>query len=438
MKHVVVIGGGLAGTAAAHYLVQRGYTVTIIEKNSYLGGRIHTQMVDGAAVEMGATFMTRDYTNLWSFLDSTNLAGQLRRRNSTSGIIRDGHIHTVSPRTLAGNRALSWNAKTQALPLAFMAAWAWTRLDLHAFWKAAAYDKRSVADIFKSRYGQEFMEYVLQPFLNGYFYWTPEHTSQAMLLILCKAALPHHTFKLQGGLQQIPVKAAKGSTILLDHTVQKVEAGGDGLYTVVVKHKGTFASLRADGIVCATTASAVSGMFPGLSKQQLKFFASIHYSSTALIARAYQRQSRDVAIALPRKEGVDLSAITVSSEPRTDQKALTIVKAYASGTIGAKLCREPDEAIAKTLSKAAQPIQKTVLASKSLPLATHIQRWPEALPLFDVGHFERLRSFENGEIEDAHHAITFAGDYLGGPFMEGAFTSGLNAAMRLHSQLHLP
>jgi isorenieratene synthase len=38
--HVVVLGGGLAGCAAATILAERGLRVTVIEKESYLGGRV--------------------------------------------------------------------------------------------------------------------------------------------------------------------------------------------------------------------------------------------------------------------------------------------------------------------------------------------------------------------------------------------------------------
>ena len=69
------------------------------------------------------------------------------------------------------------------------------------------------------------------------------------------------------------------------------------------------------------------------------------------------------------------------------------------------------------------------------PISTHVQRWPEALPMFEPGHFKRLRSFANGEIENPKQALVFAGDYIGGPFVEGAFTSGVRAAERLHERL---
>lgn len=436
-KRIIVIGGGLAGTSAAYVMVQHGYDVTIIEKNDYIGGRIHSHLVDGTAVEMGAGFMTKWYANLWSFLASNELDTRLYRQQSNSGIMRNGKVWMGTPRTLMGSSALSLGAKLHALPLALKTVAAWPNLDPHAFWKADVYDRRSVAKMFDTRSGKEFLEYLLQPILNGYFYWTPEHTSEAMLLILCKAALSHNTYKMRGGLQRIPEKAAIGSTVLLEHTVKSVHSGRGSSYQVIIEHGGKQKILRADGIICATTASVVPNIFSHLSEWQRDFFASVRYSSTAVVARTYRRaQTRgDKGIAFPRKEGIDLSAITISPEPGAGSKALVTLKAYASGTVGAQLCQKSDKAIMSILTATMEPAREAVLMGDPNPLAAHVQKWTEALPMFDVGHFKRLRTFENGEIEDPGRAVVFAGDYLGGPFMEGAFTSGAHAAERLIARL---
>ena len=40
MKHVIVIGGGIAGMQCASELLRHGVAVTIIEKDKDLGGKI--------------------------------------------------------------------------------------------------------------------------------------------------------------------------------------------------------------------------------------------------------------------------------------------------------------------------------------------------------------------------------------------------------------
>lgn len=42
MKHIIIIGGGISGLTAAHELVEQGYKVTILERNSQVGGLART------------------------------------------------------------------------------------------------------------------------------------------------------------------------------------------------------------------------------------------------------------------------------------------------------------------------------------------------------------------------------------------------------------
>jgi oxygen-dependent protoporphyrinogen oxidase len=435
-KQVAVIGGGIAGTSAANWLSQHDYDVTIIERNSYIGGRIHTQLVRGAAVEMGAGFLTDAYVNLKSFIAKHELNDTLYSQKSRSGIYRNNRVGMATAHTLFKNEVLSLKAKCFAVPLLFDTLAAWQDLDLSAFWKASQHDGHSVSAMSSLKGGDEFIEYILQPILNGYFYWTPEHTSEAMMLLLCKAAFSHGTYKMKGGLQRIPERAAAGSLALLNHTVKNVDKS-NSKYAVTIECDGKLSSNTFDGIVCTTTASIVPSIFSDLKAEQSRFFESIKYSSTALMAQTYRIDQTlgNKSIAFPRKEGIDLSSVTLSPEPGAENSALATVKTYASGAVGKELGILADKMLIERLSKFMEPVRPELIIGSPDPLATHVQRWAEALPYFDVGHFGRLRAFQNGEVENPSQRITFAGDYTGGPFMEGAFTSGIRAAERLSTRI---
>ncbi|MYU18895.1 protoporphyrinogen oxidase, partial [Streptomyces sp. SID8361] len=55
--HVVVIGGGIAGLAAAHRLLEGGARVTVLEASARLGGKLRSGEIEGAPVDLGAESM---------------------------------------------------------------------------------------------------------------------------------------------------------------------------------------------------------------------------------------------------------------------------------------------------------------------------------------------------------------------------------------------
>ena len=74
-RDVIVIGGGVAGLAAAGALGRRGFNVTLIEARDRLGGRILTVRPAGwgRAVELGAEFIHEGNAPLWRVVRKAGL-----------------------------------------------------------------------------------------------------------------------------------------------------------------------------------------------------------------------------------------------------------------------------------------------------------------------------------------------------------------------------
>jgi carotenoid phi-ring synthase / carotenoid chi-ring synthase len=82
---VAVVGGGLAGLAAATVLAERGVSVTVIEREPYLGGRVggwRERLADGEPFDMERGFHAffRQYYNLRALLRRVDPRGERLRK----------------------------------------------------------------------------------------------------------------------------------------------------------------------------------------------------------------------------------------------------------------------------------------------------------------------------------------------------------------------
>src|ERR1700748_2021998 len=57
-KRVIVIGAGLGGMSAAIMLAQKGFQVTILEKNAQVGGKLNRLQTKGFSFDLGPSIFT--------------------------------------------------------------------------------------------------------------------------------------------------------------------------------------------------------------------------------------------------------------------------------------------------------------------------------------------------------------------------------------------
>ena len=427
-KHIIVIGGGMAGTAAAYHLRKKGYTVTILEKESRLGGRIYSKSMNGVIVELGAGFLTNIYDNVLRFIRENGLEKQLFVQKSKTGVFLKNTV--LSPVKLF--LSLSVASKVLFSKLFLTVLLLWFRIDTKNPEKIKAFDTQSVTDIFKKIKNKQVLEYIFQPILTGYCFWTPEQTSQAMLLVFAKFLLRGGRYRLRNGLQQLPETAAKGCNVFFNCEVKKITCKKKQLL-IIFKNQDKVQTIKADGIVCATTASAVPRIFSHLSRKQKQFFSSITYSSTVVASQIYTQQTvnDDIAFAFPRKEKRAIATITCARDKRAENPYLYAMKSYLPGE---KFINQKDAELEKIVVKDTAFFREKFFSGEQLQVQ-YVHRWQEAIPVFQPGSMYRLTTLIS-EIEDPKTAIVFAGDYLTGPCIEWAFISGKLAAERLSKKLN--
>jgi monoamine oxidase len=89
-KSVIILGGGIAGLAAARELAHRKISVTVLEAQNRFGGRIHTIHDGCLPIELGAEFIHGESKPL---LDAVREAGLTKQEVAVQGrLFQDGHF----------------------------------------------------------------------------------------------------------------------------------------------------------------------------------------------------------------------------------------------------------------------------------------------------------------------------------------------------------
>src|SRR5215510_11198281 len=97
-SHVVIIGGGISGLAAAHRLNEENVQVTLLEASPRLGGTIHTTHRDGFLIERGPDSFISEKPQAVELAKRLGLESRLIQTNEQfrrSFIVRDGRLRPV-------------------------------------------------------------------------------------------------------------------------------------------------------------------------------------------------------------------------------------------------------------------------------------------------------------------------------------------------------
>ena len=172
MKHVVVVGGGISGLAAAHRLAELcagGVAVTILESSDRVGGALGTELVDGFVVERGADGFLVEKRAAIELAGRLGLIERLvRTRPARDGayVVREGRLHPIpvgfsmmAPtriRPFLRSPVLSMRGKLRALSEIVV-----PRGPLAA--------DESLGSFVRRRFGREVLERLAQPLVSGIY-----------------------------------------------------------------------------------------------------------------------------------------------------------------------------------------------------------------------------------------------------------------------------
>ncbi|MBO1335563.1 protoporphyrinogen oxidase [Streptomyces sp. VRA16 Mangrove soil] len=441
VRDVLVIGGGIAGLAAAHRLLDRspGVRVTVLESSDRLGGKLRAGEIAGARIDLGAESMLARRPEAVGLAREVGLGDRLQPPSTATASIwtRDalrpmpkGHVMGVpgSADALAGvlsDEGLARIERDAELP------------------PTPIGDDVAVGEYVAARLGREVVDRLVEPLLGGVyagdayrislrsavpqlFEEARRHTSltEAVRAIQARApqpaADPTPVFMgVEGGIGTLPGAVAdavreRGGEIVLGERAVQLGARGSAdqrlrrgarpvtddenpttprepLWRVVTESGRTF---EATQVIIALPAQPAASLLRTASPNAAQELRGIEYASMALITLAYDKARADLppgsGFLVPPVDGRTIKAATFASHKwgwiAEQNPDLTLVRTSV-GRYGDDKDLARDDA---ELIDIARRDLREATGLTATPLDAHVTRWQDGLPQYPVGHAERV------------------------------------------------
>jgi oxygen-dependent protoporphyrinogen oxidase len=463
-RRLIVIGGGITGLAAAHRAVERcgsGVEVLLLEASARLGGVIATERRGEFLLEGGPDSFISEKPEAITLCRRIGLEDQLlptndanRRTLIVSGgkliALPDGFQLLGPTRILPflQSPVLSWRGKLAAAK----------DLVLPRGGPPPGGDE-SLASFVRRRLGDEVLERLAQPLVGGIYtadaetlslastmprFLDLERTHRSVILGLraqaarATAAATTGTSGARFGLfvtlrngmvtlvRTLAARLPEGTVRLTAPVRAVMPVGSDGGFQVTLT---SGEQLRGDAVILALPAPAAGRLLHEADGALGTLLENVKYASSAVITLAFRRDQvphppRAFGFVVPGPENrrVIAGSFTDVKYAGRAPADTVLLRLFAGGALKPEQFALDDEA----LVRAARDELRELLGIVAEPVLTWVQRWPESMPQYHVGHAGRVAEAERRAT--ALRGLALAGNAYHGVGLADCVRSGEAAA----------
>lgn len=436
---VVVVGGGLAGLAAAYRLFRRGVDVRLVEAGPRVGGFVGSITTpDGFVIEEGPGSIRGDRTTITSLVHDVGLGAAIEPSLPAAKarfVWANGAVHQLpnGPAALLRSKVLSGAGKLRLLSEPFRKA---RRDD-----GAGAMEDETLAAMLTRRIGAEAVRNLVDPFVTGIFAGDPERLGVEALPGLGELEREYGSlfkgmrargmagggiYSLRGGLATLPraLAQALGDRVRLGAAVARCERSANGHAVVLANGE----VITAREVILATPGHEAARL---LQMPAARFLETLPHAPITKVEVGVRPGDIDPI------EGFGLLCASSSPLPNEARSILGIVFASSvfPGRAPAGLrslsvmlggIRDPGIVDRSDEDQVAQAIAalRALLGLRGEPVMTHVSRWSRAIPQYQPGHGRALAALRAA----LPAGVQLAGNYLEGVSVDAVVTSGFAAA----------
>ncbi|KAF2414180.1 putrescine oxidase [Microbacterium sp. B35-04] len=243
-RDVVIVGAGAAGTTAANELKKAGLSVVVLEARDRVGGRLWTDVIDGAMLEVGGQWVSPDQDALKETLAELGLETYSRYREGDSVYIgRDGELQRFTGEIFP----VAPETEKEIVRLIDVLDGLVAQVDPDKPWEhpdAEALDRISFEAWLEEQTDDQEARDNIALFIAGAMLTKPAYAFSALQALLMAASAGSFSHlvdadfildeRVVGGLQQVPLLLAErlGEDVILGQPVTEVHWSDDGVRVV--------------------------------------------------------------------------------------------------------------------------------------------------------------------------------------------------------------
>ena len=427
MKKIIIIGGGIAGLAAA-FRIQReikegaNLECILLEGSNHFGGKISTEKLDGFIIERGPD----------SFISQKPAAIQLCKQLGLEDRLTGTNPGAPSTFVYTGGKlvtmpdGLSLMIPTKFLPFALTPLFSLPGKIRMAFDllipKKQDNGDESLASFVRRRMGEEALNKMAEPMLAGIYASDPEkmsitstfpmfvetekkYRSLILGMLARKKAMLMNAVKRPSSAYSLFMTLKDGLGEMVDAVIKKspdIQFKSGTKVVGIERNKEKWhlklddgSENQVDAVIVATPGTVTAKLLQNITPDSAELLNSIHYVSTATVTLGYKKEGFSHSLdgfgfVVPKAEGCSILACTWTSSkfPHRAPKDYVMLRCYVGGALQEEVAEKDTETLETLVRKDLQQI----MGITETPIFCKVFKNSKSNVQYHVNHSQKIDS----------------------------------------------